>query len=563
MPIERKHTGDDPIATTAKTKARLEVRQAKLKDVPEIAELVRRAYADLPPYTLGEIRGQLNNYREGCFVAKLDGVIVGYCASMRLKANVAMSDHSWDEVTGNGFGSRHDPTGDWLYGYEMCVDPKVRGTRIGRRLYEERRALAERLDLAGIVFGGRMPNLANAMRRKRNRAEGPEDYLEKVVDNKIHDPVLRFQLANGFEPQGILQNYLPEDKRSKAFAVRMVWRNPYVDADAPRKHRLPRDVESVRIATCQLQARAVSGFDEFMRHIEYFVDVAADYESDFILFPELFTLMLLSAEEKELSPMEAIEALSDYTPKIRQKLSELALNFNINIIGGSHPTRMEDGDIHNVAYVCLRDGSIHAQEKIHPTPNEAYWWNIKGGDSIDAIPTDCGPIGVLICYDSEFPELARRLVDEGARIIFVPFCTDSRQGYMRVRYCAQARAIENQCFTVLSGNVGNLPNVANMDIQYAQSCILTPCDFPFARDGIAAEASENVETLTISDINLADLSWARAEGTVRNLADRRFDLYQIEWDKRVGQISPRIGEAEAEAAGQDAAPRGPHTPGGG
>ena len=563
MPIERKHTGDDPIATTAKTKARLEVRQAKLKDVPEIAELVRRAYADLPPYTLGEIRGQLNNYREGCFVAKLDGVIVGYCASMRLKANVAMSDHSWDEVTGNGFGSRHDPTGDWLYGYEMCVDPKVRGARIGRRLYEERRALAERLDLAGIVFGGRMPNLANAMRRKRNRAEGPEDYLEKVVDNKIHDPVLRFQLANGFEPQGILQNYLPEDKRSKAFAVRMVWRNPYVDADAPRKHRLPRDVESVRIATCQLQARAVSGFDEFMRHIEYFVDVAADYESDFILFPELFTLMLLSAEEKELSPMEAIEALSDYTPKIRQKLSELALNFNINIIGGSHPTRMEDGDIHNVAYVCLRDGSIHAQEKIHPTPNEAYWWNIKGGDSIDAIPTDCGPIGVLICYDSEFPELARRLVDEGARIIFVPFCTDSRQGYMRVRYCAQARAIENQCFTVLSGNVGNLPNVANMDIQYAQSCILTPCDFPFARDGIAAEASENVETLTISDVNLADLSWARAEGTVRNLADRRFDLYQIEWDKRVGQVSPRIGEAESEAAGQDSKPMGPHTPGGG
>ena len=541
----------------------MEVRQAKLKDVPDIAELVRRAYVDLPPYKLGEIRGQLNNYREGCFVAKLDGVIVGYCASMRLKANVAMSDHSWDEVTGNGFGSRHDPTGDWLYGYEMCVDPKVRGTRIGRRLYEERRALAERLDLSGIVFGGRMPNLANAMRRKRNRAEGPEDYLEKVVDNKIHDPVLRFQLANGFEPQGILENYLPEDKRSKAFAVRMVWRNPYVDADAPRKHRLPRDVESVRIATCQLQARAVSDFDEFMRHVEYFVDVAADYESDFILFPELFTLMLLSAEEKELNPMEAIEALSDYTPKIRQKLSELALNYNINIIGGSHPTRMDDGDIHNVAYVCLRDGSIHAQEKIHPTPNEAYWWNIKGGDSIDAIPTDCGPIGVLICYDSEFPELARRLVDEGARIIFVPFCTDSRQGYMRVRYCAQARAIENQCFTVLSGNVGNLPNVANMDIQYAQSCILTPCDFPFARDGIAAEASENVETLTISDVNLADLSWARAEGTVRNLADRRFDLYQIEWDKRVGQVSPRIGEAEWEAAGQESKPMGPHTPGGG
>ena len=113
----------------------------------------------------------------------------------------------------------------------------------------------------------------------------------------------------------------------------------------------------------------------------------------------------------------------------------------------------------------------------------------------------------------------------------MPFCTDSRQGYMRVRYCCAARAVENQCFVVMSGNVGNLPNVSNMDIQYAQSCILTPCDFPFARDGIAAEATENVETLTISDVNLADLSWARAEGTVRNLADRRFDLYRIEWDE--------------------------------
>ena len=538
------------------TKARLEVRQAKPKDIREIADLVRRAYDDLPAYTQGEIRGQINNYAEGCFIAKLDGTIVGYCASMRLDERVALADLNWDEVTGNGFGSRHDPTGDWLYGYEMCVDPAVRGTRIGRRLYEERRALAERLDLTGIVFGGRMPNLRKSWRR----VEGPEDYLQQVIDNKIHDPVLRFQLANGFEPQGILEGYLPEDKRSKAFAVRMVWRNPYVDGDSPPKHRLPRDVESVRIATCQLQARAVSGFDEFIKQIEYFVDVAADYEADFIVFPEMFTLMLLSAEAKVLTPLEAIERLSEYTPRIREKLSEMALNFNINIIGGSHPTRLEDGDIHNVAYVCLRDGSIHAQEKIHPTPNEAYWWNIKGGDSIDAIPTDCGPIGVLICYDSEFPELARRLVDEGARIIFIPFCTDSRQGYMRVRYCAQARAIENQCFTVMSGNVGNLPNVGNMDIQYAQSCILTPCDFPFARDGIAAEATENVETLTISDVNLADLSWARAEGTVQNLADRRFDLYRIEWDKRVGKTGTRIGESRARAEAPSA---GPHTPGGG
>ncbi len=533
---------------------RLEIRQAMAKDVRGISALVARAYDDLPAYTQGEIRGQINNFSQGCFVALLDEQIVGYCATMQIAGTVAFAPHDWDEITGNGFGSRHDPTGDWLYGYEMCVDPKVRGVRIGRRLYEERRALAEEHDLTGIVFGGRMPGFARAKRRKTNRANTPQEYLDLVVSGKIHDPVLRFQLANGFEPERVMEDYLPEDKRSAGNAVLMIWRNPYVERDQPVKKRLPRGVESVRVATCQLQARAVADFDEFMRAIEYFVDVAADYEADFITFPELFTLMLLSFEEKELSPVEAIEKLSKYTPRIRKALSDMAMRYNINIIGGSHPTRMDDGDIHNIAYVCLRDGSIHSQEKIHPTPNERYWWNIKGGDSIDVIPTDCGPIGVLICYDSEFPELARRLADEGARIIFVPFCTDSRQGYLRVRYCSQARAIENQCFMVLSGNVGNLPNVGNMDIQYAQSCILTPCDFPFARDGIAAEATENVETLTISDINLADLSWARAEGTVRNLADRRFDLYRIEWDEagqHKGKPKPRNE------------PLGKHSPGGG
>ena len=532
-----------------KTKARLDVRQAEIADAQAVADLVHRSYADLPGYTPAEVRAQINHFPEGCFVAVLDDRIVGYCASMRISGDVALEPHSWRQITGGGLGSRHDPLGDWLYGYEMCVDPDVRGTRIGRRLYEERRALAERLGLTGIAFAGRMPNLS----RLRRKVDGPKDYLEKVEAGKIHDPVLRFQLANGFKPVAVLEDYLPVDTKSLGNAVLMVWRNPYVESDKPKSFRLPRGVESVRVATCQLQARAVASYNEFLGYIDYFVDIAADYRSDFIVFPELFTLQLLSFEETELSPLEAIEKLSTYTPKLRRALSEMALNYNINIIGGSHPTRADDGDIQNVAFVCLRDGSVHEQEKMHPTPNERYWWNIKGGDSIDAIQTDCGPIGVLICYDSEYPELARRLADQGARILFVPFCTDNRQGYMRVRYCCAARAIENQCFVVLSGNVGNLPKVHNMDIQYAQSCILTPCDFPFARDGVAAEATENVETLTISDINLADLNWARAEGTVRNLADRRFDLYDTKWAKPKGQTAPLTKPPEA----------GPQAPGGG
>jgi len=532
-----------------KTKARLDVRPAKIADTHEIVDLVRRSYSDLQGYSESEVRAQINNYPDGCFVAVLDGKIVGYCASLRIPEEAAFRPHSWREITGGGMGSRHDPKGEWLYGYEMCVDPKVRGSRLGRRLYEERRVLAERLSLKGIVFGGRMPNLS----RSKRKVEDAEDYLRQVEAGRIHDPVIRFQLANGFRPVAVLKDYLPSDSRSLGNAALMVWNNPYVESDVPKEARVPRGVESVRVAACQLQARAVTSFEEFLGNVEYFVDIAADYRSDFILFPELFTLQLLSFEERELSPVEAIEKLSTYTPQIRKALSDMALKYNINIIGGSHPTRTGDGDIQNVAFVCLRDGAVHEQEKIHPTPNERYWWSIKGGDSIDAIQTDCGPIGILICYDSEFPELARRLVDQGARILFVPFCTDNRQGYMRVRYCCAARAIESQCFVVLAGNVGNLPKVHNMDIQYAQSCILTPCDFPFARDGIAAEASENVETLTISDINLADLSWARAEGTVRNLHDRRFDLYSVEWSQSRPEQHPEEPPPTPK----------PHAPGGG
>jgi predicted amidohydrolase/predicted N-acetyltransferase YhbS len=532
-----------------KTPARLEVRNASPDDVPGILALISRAYPGIENYSAGQISGQINNFPEGQFVAVLEGQIVGYCASSRIDEAIALAPHDWATITGNGFGSRHDATGDWLYGIEMAVDDRQRGLRIGKRLYEARRVLAERLELRGIVFGGRMPGYA----RVKAKVDGPDDYLARVREGEFRDQVIGFQLSNGFSPIRVLPKYLPFDKASDGFAAHMVWRNPYVDPNEPPAFRVPRHVESVRLATVQLQARAVKNFEEFVQNIEYFVDVAADYRSDFVVFPELFTMSLLSYATDALTPMEAIDRLTEHREPIVRELSRMALRYNINIVGGSHPTRTDDGSIQNVAYVCLRDGSVHSQEKIHPTPNEAYWWKIKGGSSVDVIQTDIGPIGVLICYDSEFPELARRLVDEGARIIFVPFCTDNRQGYMRVRYCAQARAIENQCFVVLSGNVGNLPGVDNMDVQYAQSCILTPCDFPFARDGIAAEASENIETLTIADVNLADLTWARAEGTVRNLADRRFDLYRIDWNR---------GETR-DVVPPETRPRGMKAPGGG
>lgn len=516
---------------TSENKPRLSVRPALVKDVRSIQALCRRAYPTMIPYSQAQLRGQIQNFPEGQFVAIYDDKLVGYAATFLIDEQTAMTPHDWVTITGNGFASRHNEEGDMLYGMEVMVDPNHRGLRIGQRLYNERKRIAQDFQLKGIVFGGRMPGFAQKLRRKE--VESAEDYLEKVREQLLRDKVVSFQMRNGFEPMGVLNNYLPGDSESGGNAVHLVWWNPQV-VDAPegkKKAQRGRLAHTVRVACIQYQQRRVKSFEEFAESVEYFVDVVADYKSDFAVFPELFTLQLLSIENKQIPPDQAIATLTKYTERLKELLSRLAVHYNINIIGGSHPTRDEDGDIVNVCYVCLRDGSIHAQAKIHPTPNERYWWSIVGSDNVDTIMTDCGPIGVMICYDAEFPEMARHLVDQGAQILFVPFCTDERKSYLRVRYCCQARAVENQVYVALAGNVGNLPGVANMDIQYAQSCILTPCDFPFDRDGIAADTTPNVEMVAIADLSLDTLRQARVSGTVQNLRDRRFDLYSVQWRK--------------------------------
>jgi len=517
----------------SRPKSRLTVRQAKRQDIPAIAALSHRVYAEtgMEGYSRGALMGQLNNFPEGQFVALVNGTVVGYCATFRVAEKLALKAHTWTEITGNGSASRHDPDGDWLYGMEVCVDPEYRGYRIGQRLYNQRKKICKDLNLKGIVFAARIPTLS----KRINRYGSVEAYVEQIVQKKERDPVLSFQIKNGFEVCGIIPGYMIGDSQSMNYGIHLAWHNPHVppETESTQKRRYgDRLPDTVRIGTVQFMQRRVRSFDEFLENVRYFVDVVADYKGDFVVFPELFTLQLLSIENEEISPQQAIEALTKYTPQFKEAMREMALRYNINIIGGSHPTRVESGRVENIAYVFLRDGSIHEQAKIHPTPNEEYWWNIEGGNELQAIDTDCGPIGVLICYDSEFPELARYLADQGVQILFVPFCTDERQSYLRVRYCCQARAVENQYYVVMSGNVGNLPNVANMDIQYAQSCILTPCDFPFSRDGIACDTTPNAETVAFADLRLETLTVARNSGTVQNLKDRRHDLYHIKWLKK-------------------------------
>ncbi len=451
-------------ATQKEQRPSLIVRNARASDAPRVARLSEKVYGASHAYSPEMIQGQVTNFPEGQFVAEYEGEIVGYCATFIAHEELALGSHKWEEITGHGFASRHDPEGEWLYGMEMFIDPDYRNLRIGQRLYNERKKLCQYRRLKGVVFGGRLPGLA----RRYRRLGSPEAYVEEVQAKRIRDTVLSRLLRNGFEYLGILYDYLPEDTESLGHAAHLVWRNPQVAQETrgdrgEKTNRLP---DTVRMATVQYELRRVSSFAQFQQFVEYFVDVVADYGADFVTFPELFTLQLLSLE------------------------------------------------------------------KIHPTPNERYWWNISGGSRVSSIMTDCGPIGVMICYDAEFPELARHLTNQGAKIMFIPFCTDERQSYLRVRYCAQSRAVENQCYVVMSGNCGNLPRVENLDIQYAQSCILTPCDFGFARDGIAADTTPNTEMVSFADLRPETLKTARNQGTVTNLKDRRFDLYAVRWKHR-------------------------------
>jgi predicted amidohydrolase len=328
---------------------------------------------------------------------------------------------------------------------------------------------------------------------------------------------LSFQLKHGFALKKVMTNYLP-DPNSLNHGTFMEWLNPKYRA----RLRKPR---AIRVSSVQYQMRKVSNFAGFAQQVRYYVDVAKAYDSDIVLFPELLTAQLMSYLRTK-TPLESIRKLTTLTPQVDRLFTELAHEFQIAIGGGTHPIRYGDV-IHNVASLYQPDGTIHRQPKIHITPNERRAWGIEGGNSLKVFDTPKARVGILVCYDSEFPEAARYLADQGAEVILVPFCTDDRQAYLRVRYCCQARAVENQVYMVMSGTVGNLPDVENMDIQYAQSAVLSPSDFEFARDGILVEAQPNTETVITTDLDFESLQEAINSGSVRPRQDRRPDLFQF------------------------------------
>ncbi|MEP5254864.1 MAG: bifunctional GNAT family N-acetyltransferase/carbon-nitrogen hydrolase family protein [Winogradskyella arenosi] len=487
-------------------------------------------FEELKSATLEAYDGVLNSYwkkehiarltsifSEGQVVIRIDGELAGCALSLIVDYDKIDDNHTYADIIEGDKFKNHDPHGDVLYGIDVFIKPEFRGLRLGRRLYDYRKELCENLNLKGIVFGGRIPNY-----HKYKTQYSPKEYLQKVKHKEIHDPVLNFQTSNDFHPIRIIKGYLEGDTASSEYAVLMEWDNIYYT----KPNKKASSVKTVvRLGLIQWQMRPYKTLEDLMQQVEYFVDSVSAYRSDFAVFPEFFNAPLM-AKYNHLHEPQAIRELARYTQTIVEKMQQLSISYNINIITGSMPELVDDV-LYNVGYLCRRDGSLERYEKIHVTPDEAKVWGMQRGHQLQTFETDAGKIGVLICYDSEFPELSRLLADEGMDILFVPFLTDTQNGYSRVRLCAQARAIENECYVAITGSVGNLPNVSNMDIQYAQSAVFTPCDFAFPSHGIKAETTANTEMILVADVDLGLLRELHAFGAVKNLKDRRKDVYDV------------------------------------
>jgi len=502
---------------------RLTLRPTRMEDYDDIREIMERVYEDLDgAWSEAQFRSQISRFPEGQICIEDKGKVVAAAISLIVEYKRFGDQHSYWQITGNGFLTTHDPDGDTLYGVDIFVHPDYRGLRLGRRLYDARKELCQKLNLRAIVAGGRIPGY------EQYRDElTPQQYVEKVKNHEITDPILTFQLANDFHVRKIITNYLPDDEKSGAYATLIEWLNIYYE----EKEKLIGGSRSdVRIGVVQWQMRPTPDLDSLFQQVEYFVDAVSGYRSDCVLFPEFFNGPLMGAFNQEY-PAEAVRHLAEYTEQIREEMVRLALAYNINIVAGSMPEYTDDV-LRNVSYLCRRDGTWDRQYKIHVTPDEVAYWGLQGGDEVHVFDTDFGKIGILICYDVEFPELPRVMAEKGLQILFVPYWTDTKNAYLRVRRCAQARAIENECYVVMSGSVGNLPRVENMDMQYSQAAVFTPSDFAFPHDAVAAEATPNTEMTLIVDLDLDNLKELRNHGSVRNLRDRRRDLYAVQWKSK-------------------------------
>lgn len=207
---------------------KVNVRATKPGDVDALLQLQERVYPTIAPWQRDQLARQLAIFPEGQLVAEIHDRIVGCASSLVILWDEWADEHTWSEITASGTFSTHNPAGFTLYGAEVFVDPELRGQRVGHLLYEGRRQLCRSLNLRRIIACGRLPGylvVADHM--------PVELYVKKVLWGDLSDPVLSFQLREGFRFCGIMKDYLPEDTESNGQASLIAWVNPAYDPKHP------------------------------------------------------------------------------------------------------------------------------------------------------------------------------------------------------------------------------------------------------------------------------------------------------------------------------------------
>jgi predicted amidohydrolase len=206
-------------------------------------------------------------------------------------------------------------------------------------------------------------------------------------------------------------------------------------------------------------------------------------------------------------------------PRVDVLHAALAARFGVHILAASAPRCDGDGKVRNTARLFAPGGGIGVQDKLVMTRFEREQWMIAGGQCLSVFETALGRIAVLICYDSEFPLLARAAVEAGAQVLLVPSCTDSLHGYWRVRIGAQARALEGQCYVVQSPTVGEALWSPAVDVNRGAAGVYGPPDRGMPEDGVIAVGAEGMGQWVYGAIDLARIAALRADGGVLNTRD--------------------------------------------
>ncbi|QXP87530.1 carbon-nitrogen hydrolase family protein [Methylococcus capsulatus] len=275
------------------------------------------------------------------------------------------------------------------------------------------------------------------------------------------------------------------------------------------------------LAAAQYDIGFLGEWATYQEKAERWVAEAAGNGARMLVFPEYFSMELASLfpEAVYRSLSAQLAEMQSVLPDFMMLYADLAEQHGIYILAGTFPVRQPDGSYRNRAFLFRPDGRPEFQDKLLMTRFENEQWLISPGKEIRTFDTEFGRIGINVCYDSEFPLIARRQVEMGANLILVPSCTDTLAGYHRVRIGCQARALENQCYVVQSPTVGSAPWSEAVDVNVGAAAIYTPVDYGHPDNGILAIGELNRPQWVYGEIDLDSIARVRETGQVFNYRD--------------------------------------------